>query len=60
MMTMAIKKKVVYNDKIQCFDIYDENDELIACIDSYNFYEFRKNILINKQSCYITTVDISI
>lgn len=45
MMTMVIKKKVAYNDKIQCFDIYDENDELIACIDSYNFYEFRKIVM---------------
>ena len=45
MMTMVIKKKVVYNDKIQCFEIYDENDELIACIDSYNFYEFRKIVM---------------
>ena len=24
------RKKVVYNDKIQCFEIYDENNELIS------------------------------
>lgn len=45
MMTMVIKKKVVYNNKMNCFDVYDENNELISYIDIYNFNEFRKIVM---------------
>lgn len=45
MIEIVLAKKVLYNNKMNCFDVYDENNELISYIDIYNFDEFRKIVM---------------
>ena len=45
MIEIVLAKKVLYNNKMNCFDVYDENNELISYIDIYNFNEFRKIVM---------------
>lgn len=45
MIEIVLAKKVLYNSKMNCFDVYDENNELISYIDTYNFNEFRKIVM---------------
>lgn len=45
MIEMIIRKNVLYNDNTKSFDIYNKNNEIISCIDSCNFNEFREIVM---------------